>query len=148
MWNFNAALQNSVPARPSLPTASRFSTGECHINVHVGHFNALITFWKLVDHCGTYSLYRSISTNFPLQCDLNDFEVVDQFYVYFVRKMHSRNRLLYFSYFFFLFTFTLLSSRRLQFLTFLTEICCEDRKILKKISKHERWKIQQDDITL
>lgn len=29
------------------------------------------------------------------------------------------------------------------------EICCEDRNILKKnISKHERWKIQHDDITL
>lgn len=65
MWNFNAVLQNSVPARPSLPTASRFSTGECHINVHVGHFNALITFWKLVDHCGLAlsrptSLYRRL----------------------------------------------------------------------------------------
>ena len=35
----------------------------------------------------------------------------------------------------------LLSSRRLQFLTFLTEICCEDRNILKK--KHiEAWKMK------
>lgn len=147
MWNFNAVLQNSVPARLSLPAASRFSTGECHINVHVGHFNALITFWKLVDHCG---LTRSISTNFPLQCDLNDFEVVDQFYVYFVRKMQ---RFLLYSAVFLLFVHfrlqTWTSELQTSAVSDFPEICCEDRNILKKnISKHERWKIQHDDITL
>lgn len=75
----------------------------------------------------------SISTNFPLQATWMTLKLSTSSMCISsgIRKMH---RFLISACIFRISSpdVELLSSRRLQFLTFLTEICCEDRNILKK----------------